>query len=291
MENSKVICVPENSGNCAEMMALMNNNNWANNPFMYLIWLAFFGNNGFGFNRNNNSDAGQIAQLQDTVNTNHNNDLAMQAIRGNGEALHELAGNLNIGVSALHGAVDGVKSAIQAVGAQNGIGQEKVINSIILGNKDLVQQICNCCCENKQLVTSMGYEGQIRDLQNKSDIESKINDLHHDMSTGFASTAYATQAQTNALQSSLQTQTQTILDKMCSMENQELHTRINDLTAQLTAANSRAERAAELAPIYNQLNAIKSSQPATTTVQYPQLTAVPNYVAYGYNNFNNGFWG
>jgi hypothetical protein len=27
--------------------------------------------------------------------------------------------------------------------------------------------------------------------------------------------------------------------------------KINDLTAQLTAANSRAERAAELAPIYN----------------------------------------
>jgi hypothetical protein len=46
----KVYCYPEN--NTAETMALMNNNNWMNNPFMYLIWLAFFGGNGFG-NRTN----------------------------------------------------------------------------------------------------------------------------------------------------------------------------------------------------------------------------------------------
>lgn len=32
-----------------EAMALTNsNNNWMNNPFMYLIWLAFFGGDGFG---------------------------------------------------------------------------------------------------------------------------------------------------------------------------------------------------------------------------------------------------
>lgn len=38
------IIMPD-SNNAAETMALMNNNNWMNNP---LIWLAFFGNNGFG---------------------------------------------------------------------------------------------------------------------------------------------------------------------------------------------------------------------------------------------------
>lgn len=39
-----------------EAMALTNsNNNWMNNPFMYLIWLAFFGGDGFGFGRRGNT--------------------------------------------------------------------------------------------------------------------------------------------------------------------------------------------------------------------------------------------
>lgn len=79
------------------------------------------------------------------------------------------------------------------------------------------------------------------------------------------------------------------MNKLSSMEANAQQDKINNLTAQLTAANSRAERAAELAPIYNQLNAIKSAQPATTTIQYPQLTVVPNYL--GNTSYTNGFWG
>jgi len=74
-------------------------------------------------------------------------------------ALSELAGNLNVGVTALNSAIGSIKGAIDLVGAHNSISAEKVVNSVLLGNKDLVQQIAQCCCENKQLVTTMGYEG------------------------------------------------------------------------------------------------------------------------------------
>ena len=38
-----------------EAMALTNsNNNWMNNPFMYLIWLAFFGGDGRARRRGQN---------------------------------------------------------------------------------------------------------------------------------------------------------------------------------------------------------------------------------------------
>lgn len=291
MADEKIVCMDQNPS-CGEMMALMNNNNnWMNNPFMYLIWLAFFGQNGFGFGGNNNN-AGQIAQLQDTVNTNHNNDLAMQAIQGNGSALHELAGNLNIGVNALTGAINQIQSAIQQVGAANGLGQERVINSVITGNKDIAQQLCDCCCQNKTMVQQMGYEGQLRDLQNTQAISNRIDALSNSMNNGFTSIGYKTAEQTNVLQNTLTAQTQTIVDKLCQLENQSLQNRINTLTAELTAANSRAERAAELAPIFQQLSQIKAAQPSTATVTYPQLTAVPNYVAYAYNNANGGgFWG
>ena len=62
-------------------------NMW-NNPFMYLIWLAWFGGgNGFGFNRGNAgvaagdvqaaNNAAAIQNLSDMISDNHNSDLTM----------------------------------------------------------------------------------------------------------------------------------------------------------------------------------------------------------------------
>lgn len=60
-----------------EAMALTNsNNNWMNNPFMYLIWLAFFGGDGFGFGRRGN--ALTQAELQEGLN----NQNVMRALEG-----------------------------------------------------------------------------------------------------------------------------------------------------------------------------------------------------------------
>lgn len=290
-ETSKIFMLPDNKNNTAETMALMNGgcNNWMNNPFMYLIWLAFFGGNGFGWGNKNTQNTGlqdQITQLQQSVNDNHNNDLAMQAIQGNGAAIHELANNLNISVGALSTAIANVTTAV-------GMSGKDIVNSILLGNKDLIQQIANCCCENKQLVTQMGYEGQLRDQTNTSSIINKVNDVVSNIQQGFSSTAYETQAQTNALSRDLQNQTQTIIDKISNMEANAQQDKINTLTAQLTAANSRAERAAELQPILAELNAIRCAQPSTVAVQYPQLTAYPSYLnTAAYNGYgNNSFWG
>lgn len=293
--SSKVFMLPDSSNSPLEMAALLNNqNSWTNNPFIYLVWMMMF-RNGFWGNENGqvNDVSRQVATLADTVNTNHNNDLVMSALQGNGSALHELAGNLNVGVTALSSAINNIQSAVQTIGAQNGIGQERVINSVLLGNKDLIQQIASCCCENKQLVTTMGYEGQLRDQANTAVITNRIGDVSNSIQNGFASTAYATQAQTNALSRDLQNQTQTIIDKISAMEANAQQDKINTLTAQLTAANSRAERQAELQPIIKELNEIRCAQPATTTVQYPQLTTIPttlyNYMQGGYG-YNTGFW-
>jgi hypothetical protein len=112
----KVYCMPENN-NTAELMALMNGNNWNNNPFMYLIWLAFFGGNGFGWgNRNDSSQVNevsrQVATLADNLNNNHNNNLALQAINGNRDALGQLAQTFNTDLAAITAAVADVRSAI-----------------------------------------------------------------------------------------------------------------------------------------------------------------------------------
>lgn len=287
----KIYCMPEN--NTAEMMALMNGNNWNNNPFMYLIWLAFFGGNGFGWGNKNdasqvNEVSRQVATLADNINNNHNNNLALQAINGNRDALGQLAQTFNTDLASITAAVADVRSAIQTVGGQVGYSVESVKNAIALGDSNIMQQMQNCCCENKQLVTQMGYEGQIRDLNNTQAVLGRLDSLSNGISNGFSSTAYETQAQTSQLSRDLQNQTQTIIDKISNMEANAQQDKINTLTAQLTAANARAERQAELQPLINQLNAIKSAQPATATITYPNLVAYPSYL--NNNTYGTTFW-
>jgi hypothetical protein len=92
-----------------------------------------------------------------------------------------------------------------------------------------------------------------------------------------------------------------INDKFCDLEKRELQNKIDALTADnaLLRSNANNERQTILLnerfnDIQNQLVAIKSAQPNTVPVQWPNLTAVNTtpYVNGGfYNGFGNGFWG
>ena len=79
------------------------------------------------------------------------------------------------------------------------------------------------------------------------------------------------------------------MNKLDAIEDSRKNRQIADLTAQLTAANSRAERAAELAPITKALSDIQCKQPNTVTVPYQPFVTVPNCVAfnaaYGFNPY------
>ena len=133
----------------------------------------------------------------------------------------------------------------------------------------------------------MGYEGQIRDLQNTSAITGRIDQLSNNVIQGFNTTSYQTAQQTCSLQNGLRDQTQTILNKLDAIEDSRKDREIADLTAKLTASTSRAERAAELAPIYKSLSDIQCKQPNTVTVPYQPFVTVPNCVAWNaaYNFF------
>lgn len=295
--------------NTAETLALMNNGGWNGNPFIYLVWMymmRWMNGNEWGGSNGVDYNSRAIAQLQDTVNTNHNNDLVLQGVNGNAAAINELANAFGTNNAIMQGAINNVRSAIDHVAAQSGITGERVINSVILGNKDIQQQLCQCCCDNKMAVTQMGYEGQIRDLQNTQTVVNRVDQLANGIAQGFSATAYENQKQTSELNFNLQNQTQALKDmsnantdiiiaKLNQMTTDGMQDKINTLTAELTAAHSRAERAAELAPIISQLNAIKAAQPATTTVQYPQLTIFPSYLntaaQAGFYNSGSGFWG
>lgn len=154
--------------------ALMNgNNNWNNSPWMYLIFLALFGGNGFGFGNRGNAiqDAeiqGQIQSLRTQLSDNHNSDLLMSAIKGNNDALNTLGANLNCDFNQLQNAVCSVRSAIEQVSGNVGFSAERVINAVNLGDLNMIQQMKDCCCQTQQNIIKMGYENQLgqKDLQN-----------------------------------------------------------------------------------------------------------------------------
>lgn len=276
------------------VLAMMNNGGFGNGNWIWVFFLILlFGRNGFGGYGDNVAGTGYLSnQITNTAGR----DLLMQAINGNGAAVQNLASTLNCDINSIKGAINGVQSSICQVGNQVGMSSQQVVNAIQQGNMGLTQQIAQCCCDNKLLVTNMGYESQIRDMQNTAQLANKLDNINNNVVHSFSTTAYETAQQTCALQNGMRDQTQTILSKLDAIEDSRKDRQIADLTAQLTAANSRAERAAELAPITKALSDIQCKQPNTVTVPYQPFVTVPNCVAYqglygfGYGN-NPGVWG
>lgn len=300
MSDSKVFMIPDAVSGYTNtaldpnllITQIMNNGGFGNNGNW--IWIIFlfllFGRNGFGNYGDNVLGTGY---LSNQINNTSGRDLLMQAINGNGTALQNLSNMLNSDINSIKCAINGVQSSICQVGNQIGMSAADVKNAITTGNMQIAQQLAQCCCDNKILVQGMGYEGQIRDMQNTSAITGRIDQLANDMTQGFNTNAYQTAQQTCSLQNGLRDQTQTILNKLDSIEDDRKNRQIADLTAQLTAANSRAERAAELAPITKALSDIQCKQPNTVTVPYQPFAAVPNCVMwnsglYGNYPYNNG---
>lgn len=291
MSDSKIIMFPENQGQLDSnllLTSMMNNGGFGNGNWIWVLFLfLLYGRNGFGFG--NDGNALGTGYLSNQITNGTGRELLMQAINNNGNALQTLASSLNCDINSVKTAINAVQSSICQVGNQVGMSAADVKNAITTGNMGLAQQIAQCCCDNKLLVTNMGYEGQIRDLQNTSNITGRIDQLANGITQGFSATAYETAQQTCSLQNGLRDQTQTILNKLDAIEDSRKDREIADLTAKLTAANSRAERAAELAPITKALSDIQCKQPNTVTVPYQPFVTVPNCVAYNslYGAFNN----
>lgn len=275
MSDVKTMVFPEvGSGSNALETALLAGGggmNGFNNPLWALIFLAFLGRNGglWGGNGENNC---QLSQIQAQLNSNQGQQLLMDAIKGNNSAVHELATTLNCDVNAITTAINGVQSAICNVSNQVGMSSAQVINAIQSGNSQLAG-----------IVTNMGYENRIANMQQTSVIQN-----------GFAQIGFQSAQDTCAIKQNATDNTGRILAKLDAIEDSRKDREIASLTAQLTAANSRAERAAELAPINKALADIQCRQPSVVTVPYPNVTAVPTALAYqyygnGYYNTNGGF--
>lgn len=169
--DEKILTVPTSSP--ADTMAMM-----MNNPWMYLVMMAWLGNGGFGNNRGAGVNGvldmetqNKLNSLQAQINDNNNNQWAREAIQGNGFAISQLAQNLNVDANSLREAINSVNFGIAQLGAQNGMGFAGVTNAINLGNLNLIQQLKDCCCGLKTQVLEQGYQGRIETINQTNELK------------------------------------------------------------------------------------------------------------------------
>jgi len=109
-------------------------------------------------------------------------------------------------------------------------GNKDALNTIAsnlgLSTANLQSAIQNCCCNNQMNTLKMGYDGQIRDLQNTASITSRVDQLANGVQQGFASIGFNQQSNTAAIIQSQSQNTQRILDAMCQQNTQNLRDKI-----------------------------------------------------------------
>ena len=204
------------------------------------------------------------------LNNDNNTDVILQAINGTDADVRQLATTLNADLNFVRGGIDDARMAIANVAAQTGLSALQVQNAILSGDASIVSKLQECCCENRLLTTTQGYETRIQTIEQTNQLGSQAD------------------RNTKSITDAIAAQTIAMNDQFCALKERELQNKIDSLTAantnlrgQIDNAAQTAAVAAMLAPIQKEVSEIKAAQPATVTVQYPQLTAIPSYYLYG----------
>lgn len=227
-----------------------------------IVIAAIFGNGNFGFGGNNNQGA------------NEGREMIMQTLNRNGVDIASLAQAVNTSSDQILAGINSVSQAICGLGNQMGQNTNSILTAIMQGNNALTSQICNCCCDMKQLVATQGYESQLAMCNQTNTLVNTANQ------------------NTLSLRDSATANTQAIIAKLDAMQNQALQDKIASLTAEkatLTAEISQrnqnatilnavgqqiAPLAAGLQALQNDVDGIKCKLPNTVPVQYPNIVGV-----------------
>lgn len=274
-----VVYTPENQGGF-----FGNGNGLGGGIVGFLLGLAF-GNGWGGFGGWGGNMGGNGAGfLSNQINNDSGRELLMNAITSQGEAgraaTQNLATMLGQDFNLVNSGVQVIQSALSSLALQQAVSVPQIINAIQSGNTTLASQLCECCCNMKQLVTSQGYENQLRTVEQTNALSGAI--------TG------ASQRNVDAI-ADLKT---TMVQEFCAARERDMQEKIdslalanNTLRSQIDNANQTSQIAAMIAPIAKEVDDIKCKLPNTVSVNWPNLQAVnvTPYVSGGY--YQGGFNG
>lgn len=239
-------------GNNNDPMALMaamggGMGNWMNNPFAYMMMMAWMRDwNNRGGNLQDTEIQNQIASLRTQMQDGNNTQLLMDAVKGNGVALGQLAQNLNCDFNQLQSAVCGIQAAIQDVGGKVGYSAERVINAANLGDLNIVQQLKDCCCQTQQNIIRMGYENQLGQKDMLNAIQQGFSYTNTGLERGFSNIGNLMQTLACDLKSSGKDNTQRIVDVLNNHWQEDLQLRLNRAEWELSQQRQNATLIAAL---------------------------------------------
>lgn len=251
--------------------------------FAIIASIFGWGNGGFGGGFGGGNGAGF---LSNQLNNDSGRELIMNAINANGEAsrsaIQNLATMLGQDYATVNAAVQNVQNSLAQIAQAQGMSTLQVQNSIQAGNAALASQFAQCCCENKLNTTKLGYDAQIRTLEQTNQLGSQADRNY------------------NGVISAINAQTVAMNDQFCALKERELQARINSLEEQNTQLKNQFDNANQTAqitnyvnnlvqPLVNKVNEIAAKQLPTVNVQYPQLTAVNTGAYTGGGFYGNGF--
>ena len=313
-----VTYIPDNQGTNNVLPWMLANNGgfgnglggWGGGILGFFLGLLFGNGWGNGFGGFGGFGGGNGAGfLSNQLNNDSGRELLMNAINSNGEAsraaISALASSLGQDFNLVNGAVQTLQSGLSTLALQQAVSVPQIINSIQSGNSALASQLCECCCNMKQLVTSQGYENQLATLNQTNALAGAISGVKQEISENRAAQQLSDCQQTYALTDTMNRNYLALDNKIDALESSRKDREITALTAKVAQLESQnfttGVVGSAIAPVNAALNAIarevddiKCKQPNTVPVTWPNLAAVNTtpYVSGGYYQGGfNGFYG
>lgn len=247
---------------------------------LFILMGAFNGNGfgGFGGNRGwgGNGQGGVVPILNNDANTA----VIMQAVQRNGFDISSLATALNTSSDAVMAAINALGGQICNLGNQMGQNTNQVLTAIMQGNNSILTQLCDCCCDLKQLISQFGAENRLAICEQTNALQNSINFVNASVERGFASTNFETQRQTCDILGAIDKQTQAMVAQFAAIKEREDQREIQNLRDQVQAFQLSASQQAQTANLVAQLRPCPS--PAYV---------VPNPFGCGCNNYGYPFNG
>ncbi len=251
------------------LMGLMNGGNgnggfFGNNGgFQDIIALiviaAIFGNGSFGFGGNNNQGA------------NEGREMIMQMLNRNGVDIAALAQSLNSSSDQILAGINSVSQAICGLGNQMGQNTNSIITAIMQGNHALTSQICNCCCDMKQLVTAQGYENRLANCENMNTLTRTMEGNTRSLTDAYREGLQSLLAKLDASEARRQQEALAARDARIAVLEGEISQRNQNATILNAFGQQIAPLLSGLQELRSDVDGIKCKMPPTVSVPYPQL--------------------
>ena len=251
-----------------------------------IIMFALFGNGFGGWGGGANGSLGGAMypwmNLQDTTQAGFNQAATASQLSGIQSAITSGFGDTALGIAGVNQNIcqSGNATVAAVTGAQNAITAQMYSNQIAdlersfaaqtaasQSSNALQSQLANCCCENRLSIAQLSSDIARENCADRAAISDGLRDV-----------LTATQAQT-----------QTILDKMCQMEIDNLKAQNSALQNQVLMKDFAASQAAQTASIVAD-NALQTQYVVNRVAPYP-IPAYPVANPYGTNNCGCNYFG